>query len=75
VTLDEHDRRVRLREPVSDPRSRTIYPSSTYQPDAHERRASEDEPFVPGSENPDADARVTAPSAKERPRSGATPAP
>jgi hypothetical protein len=70
MPMEEHDRRVRLRESVADPRARSIYPSSNYRPDAHERHQSQVEPFVPGSENPDADARVTPRAEKERRRSG-----
>jgi hypothetical protein len=62
-------RRTVLKQPTTDPRTRTVFTSETYHPDAVDADRAEIPIQVPSSENPDMDARATPPSQKERPRS------
>ncbi len=62
-------RRTVLRQPTTDPRTRTVFTSENYHPDPHELNSAEIPVRVPSSENPDMDARATPPAEKERPRS------
>lgn len=62
-------RRTVLKQPTTDPRTRTVFPSGTYHPDPFDEDRAEIPIQVPSSENPDLDARATPPSEKERPRS------